>query len=125
MSLDVHLESEEREVKCVCRDCSNEHTKKESEVFYESNITHNLSEMAGEAGIYEHLWRPEELGLTFARQLIEPLTEGLKKLKDNPEHYNKFNAPNGWGMYKHFVLFVEGYLNACVEHPDATIRVSR
>ena len=92
---------------------------------YESNITHNLNKMAMEAGIYEALWRPEEIGITHAEQLIEPLTEGLAKLKADPDHYQKFNSPNGWGMYEHFVPFVEDYLNACKENPDAEVNVSR
>jgi hypothetical protein len=92
---------------------------------YSRNITHNLNKMAMEAGIYEALWRPEEIGIVRADQLIEPLTVGLEKLKADPEHYQKFNAPNGWGMYEHFVPFVEDYLQACKENPDAEVNVSR
>jgi hypothetical protein len=92
---------------------------------YGRNITHNLNKMAMEAGIYEALWRPEEIGIVRADQLIEPLTVGLDKLKADPEHYQKFNAPNGWGMYEHFVPFVEDYLEACKENPDAEVNVSR
>lgn len=47
---------------------------------YDANITHNLNTMAEEAGIYKHLWRPEELGITKAKDLIEPLAEGLAKM---------------------------------------------
>jgi len=92
---------------------------------YEANITHNLGEMADKAGIYKALWRPEEIGITTAKQLIEPLEAGLKQLKDKPEYFRQFNSPNGWGMYDNFVPFVESYLNACKEYPDATLRVSR
>ena len=92
---------------------------------YWHNITHNLGPMAKEAGIYQHLWRPEELGITTAQELIEPLTEGLAKLKADPKHYSEFNAANGWGLYEHFVPFVEDYLRACKENPDAEIEVSR
>jgi hypothetical protein len=92
---------------------------------YSANITHNLNKMAGAAGIYKHLWRPEEIGITHARQLIGPLTEGLAKLQADPEHYKKFDSPNGWGKYEHFVPFVAGYLAACEENPDAEIRISR
>ena len=92
---------------------------------YWRNITHNLGKMAAEAGIYQHLWRPEEIGITHADQLIEPLTEGLARLKADPEHYSKFNAPNGWGLYEHFVPFVEDYLRACRENPDAEVTVCR
>ena len=41
------------------------------------HTTHNLNKMAQEAGIYKHLWHPEELKITKASQLIEPLKKGL------------------------------------------------
>ena len=92
---------------------------------YSSNITHNLGKMAKDAGIYQHLWRPEELGISKAKELIEPLTKGLGLLKSDPERFEAFNAENGWGLYKHFVPFVEDYLNACIANPNAKISVSR
>jgi hypothetical protein len=92
---------------------------------YDSNITHNLGRMAEEAGIYQHLWRPEEIGITTAAQLIEPLSAGLALLKSDPARFEAFNAPNGWGLYKHFVPFVEKYLDACRENPDAAVSACR
>ena len=92
---------------------------------YSANITHNLGKMADAAGIYKALWRPEEIGIVKAAELIEPLSEGLAKLKSDPGCFEKFNSPNGWGLYKHFVPFVEQYLEACTAHPDATVSVSR
>ena len=92
---------------------------------YAANITHNLGKMAEEAGIYQALWRPEEIGCDYARDLIEILSEGLVKLTADPDHYKKFNSPNGWGMYIHFVPFVSKYLAACIANPDARIYVSR
>lgn len=92
---------------------------------YSANITHNLTGMAEEAGIYKALWRPDEIGITKASQLIEPLTAGLALLKSDPPRFEAFNSPNGWGMYEHFVPFVEKYLDACKEHPDAAVRVWR
>jgi hypothetical protein len=92
---------------------------------YWANITHNLGKMADAAGIYEALWRPEEIEVTKASQLVPLLTEGLAKLKADPAKYEAFNAPNGWGLYKHFVPFVEKYLQACIDNPDAEIEVSR
>lgn len=91
---------------------------------YESNITHNLGKMADKAGIYECLWHPESLGINKAIQLIEPLMIGIYKLRKNPEYYKKFNSPNGWGMYEHFVPFVDELLTACLEHPNAKVVVS-
>jgi hypothetical protein len=92
---------------------------------YSRNVTHNLGKMAEAAGIYNHLWRPEEIGVSKAVDLIEPLTEGLAKLKLDPKHFAQFNSPNGWGLYEHFVPFVEDYLKACKRFPTATVSVSR
>lgn len=92
---------------------------------YWANITHNLGRMAAAAGIYKELWRPEEIGITKASQLIEPLSAGLDRLKAKPDRFRLFDAPNGWGRYEHFVPFVEQYLAACRENPEATVNVSR
>ena len=89
---------------------------------FSANITHNLGVMADVAGIYEALWNPP---VEMADELIEPLEKGLKSLKENPEIYKKYNASNGWGVYEHFVPFVEEYLDACKQHPKASVRVSR
>ncbi len=112
MSLDVYLSA----------------TRK-TEVYW-ANITHNLGVMAsevkiGEHNLYKYLWHPEDLRIKQAGELIVPLREGLKKLKANPKKYKKFDSPNGWGLYVHFVPFVEKYLNACEENPDAEVEVSR
>ncbi len=92
---------------------------------YDANITHNLTTMADTAGIYSHLWRPDEIEITNAGQLIEPLTKGLESLKSDPAKFAKHNPKNGWGSYEGLVAFVEHYLAACEAHPKATVRVSR
>ena len=92
---------------------------------YSSNITHNLNKMAMAAGIYEHLWRPDEINITRARDLIMPLMDGLNMLESYPERFKAFDAPNGWGLYEHFVPFVRDYLQACIKWPDAVVEVSR
>lgn len=92
---------------------------------YSGNITHNLNSMASEAGIYKHLWRPEELGIERAEQLIEPLKEGLALLNSYPERFKVHNPENGWGNYEGLCRFVAEYLNACIRFPRAYVRVSR
>ena len=93
--------------------------------FVECNLTHNLGLMAKEAGLYDYLWGPEELGINKAHQLIEPLKQGLSRLLTDPEKYKLLNPPNGWGNYDNLVSFVGSYLEACVQNPDGDIRVSR
>lgn len=92
---------------------------------YSANITHNLVRMAKEAGIYMHLWRPEEIGITKASQLIEPLAAGLNTLALDPDAFQKLNPSNGWGDYDGLVQFVRDYLAACQKWPDADVSVYR
>ena len=92
---------------------------------YSANITHNLNVMADEAGIYQHLWRPDEIGITYAAQLIEPLADGLALLESDPARFSAFNPDNGWGSYNGLVSFVGHYLAACRECPSASVRASR
>jgi hypothetical protein len=96
-----------------------------TEEVYSANITHNLGPMANAAGIYEALWRPDENGITHARQLIEPLSVGLAKLTSDPDGFSVHNPPNGWGSYESLVNFVRDYLAACVTWPDAEVSVWR
>ena len=95
-----------------------------TEVF-DRNITHNLNTMAEAAGIYKELWRPDELGITKAGELIPALRKGLTMLQKEPERFIPMNPPNGWGKYENLVDFVETYLDACIKYPDADVRVSR
>ena len=88
---------------------------------FDSNITHNLGKMADAVGVYYALWHPEEKGYKTALDIISILEEGLKQLELEPEKFKKFNAPNGWGKYEHFVPFVKGCLSACKTYPDALL----
>ena len=92
---------------------------------YSANITHNLCKMAEEAGIYKACWRPEEVGITKAAQLIEPLRNGIAQMKADPARFEKHNSPNGWGLYRNFLPWLERYLEACEANPNAEVSVSR
>jgi len=81
--------------------------------------------MAGKAGIYKALWRPEELEATRAEDILLILEKGYTDLKRKPEYFKKFNPENGWGSYDGLVSFVERYLDACKEYPKAIIYISR
>ena len=111
MSLDVYLEV----------DTGGE----ENVIVYSRNITHNLGEMAGEAGIYKCLWRPDEIGIKTASELIKLLEGGLNTLKADPRYFKTFNPENGWGTYEGLVEFVEDYLNNCKQNPKCVVSVSR
>jgi hypothetical protein len=100
-----------------CSHCAN--------AVFSANITHNLAPMAMAAGIYEALWRPEEIGATTASDLIEVLRAGLDRLESNPDEYRPHNPKNGWGSYQRLVEFVRAYLDACEAHPNARVRADR
>lgn len=125
MSLDVYLEGEPREASCVCSHCLEPHKRTQAPELYSANITHNLGGMASAAGIYRHLWRPDELSITRAAELIEPLERGLERLRALPDHFRKYDPSNGWGDYNGLVRFVANYLDACRAHPEAHVKVSR
>jgi hypothetical protein len=140
MSLDVYLTRNYH----VTYDGGKTLEEKEEEL-YSANITHNLGEMADKAGIYEALWRPHRLREVYdiseddhfaereyedsvtilAKDIIPYLEKGLEKLISKPDYYEKFNSPNGWGMYEHFVPFVQDYLTACKHFPESIVNVSR
>ena len=102
-----------------------EESSYETDLVFNYNITHNLNRMADAAGLYDCLWRPDEHGIDTAKQLIEPLRQGLHLLKLNPEEYKKYNPENGWGSYEGLVTFVEKYLDACYKYPDAKVSADR
>jgi hypothetical protein len=98
---------------------------------WEYNITHNVNKMAmqvqlgGGLTLYEVLWRPDEHGMKFARDISQHLIRGFETLKADPEYFKKWNPENGWGSYDGLVQFVAQYRNACLDYPDAELRVSR
>lgn len=97
----------------------------DSNKVYFANITHNLSKMAEEAGIYECLWNPKKIRVTHAKQLIPFLTAGVTRLATEKAHFEQFNAPNNWGKWENFLPWCARYLQACKDHPEALVRVRR
>ena len=98
---------------------------------FSKNITHNLGAMAREVKLsngktlYDVLWRPDEHGFKYARDLEDLLDIAWNILLSDPEHFKKFNPENGWGEYDGLVKFTYAYRNACWDNPDAELRISR
>lgn len=95
------------------------------ECVYEANITHNLGKMASACGVYYACWRPEEINCTRAKHILPMLKNGIEVLKADPDYYKKFDSPNGWGLYIHFLPWLERYAEACEKYPEAKIHISR
>jgi hypothetical protein len=117
MSLDITLSPPSR-----CPHCG--HPLRGGDT-HSQNITHNLVAMAEEAGLYKVLWRPEEIGITHATQLIDPLRKGIAAMKADRPRFEKHNSSNGWGVYEQFVPWLEELLEACVANPDHEVSISR
>jgi hypothetical protein len=127
MSLDVYLRIavpiDPDAHNCNCEHCEIRPTG--FETVFDRNTTHNHNRIADAVGIYRHCWRPDEIGVTTASQLIEPLRAGLAQLRATPEAFKHLEPGNGWGSVAHFTDFVAAYLEACEAHPTATVSVSR
>jgi hypothetical protein len=92
---------------------------------YRANITHNLGKMAQACDLYLAMWRPEEIGCVFARDIIDLLRQGIEKLISDPDEYKKLNPKNGWGDYEGLLKFAREYLQACRDYPEAKIYIDR
>ena len=100
---------------------------KNGEVVYDANITHNLNKMASAVSefFYKAIWRPEEMDMKYAQDVVYELRKGVAVLACAPSHLKKLNPENGWGDYEGLLLFVVRYIEACEQHPTALIEVSR
>jgi hypothetical protein len=126
-NLDVFLEGDVYTTNCRCSDCGNNHRKTERKEYYWATVSNCHRELARAAEVYTAVWEPNTAGSTVAKQLIVPLTIGLAELEVHPEKFESIArrsvcAP--YGGYQSFVHFIQGYLQACIEYPDATVRVS-
>lgn len=120
----------------------------ETNKLFSDNITHNLTEMAKEAGLYDVLWRPYRLSWDWedfsqgeyedyteldyeneqsitAYDLINTLALGLSNLIKGKDKLLKYNPENDWGSYETLLNFTKSYLMACIENPDAKVEVYR
>lgn len=104
---------------------------------YSRNITHNLGKMADavkfgvewsgdeDLTLYHVLWRPDEHGFKYAKDIADLLDIGWNILLSEPEYFKTYNPPNGWGSYEGLCDFVYNYRNACWDNPEAELRISR
>lgn len=120
MSLDIWGEPTEETTR-VCRCCGSE--IKEFVNLFDFNITHNLRQMAEEAGC-GLLWDYNIVDKK-ASILIEPLNTAINNLKSNPQKFEEFDSPNGWGTIDTFFPWLIQLLEKCEEFPDAILGISK
>lgn len=101
----------------------------ETNEFWHGNITHNLREMAEEClsfegyyNLYDLLWRNTQEPFTenYINAYIAHLSYCLYVLKNDPEHFKKFNPANGWGDYEQLCEFVEEFIRALMDMPEGS-----
>lgn len=114
MSLDVYLYTRQ------CDHCGRGETQE-----YSANITHNLGDVADAVGIYLALWRPDECGIDYAWQLVEPIRRGIAALESDPDKFRALEPANGWGTCAQFLDWLRRYLAACERFPDSRVEVCR
>lgn len=88
-----------------------------------ASVTHGLAKMAEAVGLYELLWHPERSGIVHARDLIDPLTDGLARLRRDRSRLDPFTPPPRRGNRFVLIDFMESYLVACQDYPQAEVRV--
>lgn len=100
--------------------------------FWHGNITHNLTEMAEDClsfdeeyqryNLYGLLWRDTQVPFTgvYLNIYIAHLAYCLYVLKNDPDHFKKFNPSNGWGTYEQLCNFVEEFIKALVNMPEGS-----
>lgn len=97
-------------------------TEKNETELMSKNITHNLSGMWKEVGVYDALYLSE--GKT-ANEVLPILEEGLEEMVNEPERFKPFEATNGWGLYKNAVTWLSELISEFKKHPNGVIGVSR
>ena len=111
MSLDLELVVK----KCDC--CG-----RGESIVWERSPTYNLGPMWREAEIPFSEKRIE--GQTAA-SLHAELARGLDLLRGSPGRFRALAAENGWGTYEDLIEVVETMVAACLEYPNAVLRVHR
>ena len=126
MSLDIYLYDPILKTRtCVCTFCSNEYKEEYTGLLWHKNITHNLAMMASEAGIYQNLWHPETIPISYASEIEPHLQQAIITLAKDPEKFKRFNPENGWGSYHTLMKFIVEYHDACMKYPYAEIKICR
>lgn len=90
---------------------------------WEHDITHNLGRMARHVGLYDPMWRPEEMvpPVTTSDEALPLLVAGLDSLRARVAEVRQYEPPNGWGTVVDLLLMAERYIEACRQFPKARI----
>lgn len=86
------------------------------------SVMHNLAPLARELRAYDTLWHPVVTSAWQMRPLLQATAQALaERRQELAPRWNDHDC----GTYVELEAFVQAYLCACLEHPNATIEVSR
>lgn len=104
----------------------------EPHTVFDINITHNLNEMARALGVYEILWRPDELAENamvdkiYVKNFLKPINGSIEELATNMDYYqSEYGPKNGWGSAETLLKDLRLIRNAIEENPDGYFVASR
>ena len=89
---------------------------------FSGNCTHNMQPMWKKAGVLDALY--ESHG-AMAGTIIVVLTQGEQHMREHKHEFLPLEPSNGWGTYAGAMDFLQNVLQACREHPNAIISISR
>lgn len=124
MSLDFYITAPVQPThRAPCPHCGQMMTvTPELEELFSANITHNLTRMWREAGVFDALYESEG---KRAADIVGALTEGVATMAREPDRFHAFSAPNKWGTYEQALPWLERVREACIESPYGVIHISR
>ena len=87
---------------------------------FDGNVTHNLTGMWSEAGIYDVLYNTEgeQIGI-----YLDKLASALEDMRRYPDKYKEHSPINGWGTYEGAIRFLEALVKSAQEWPQARIHI--
>lgn len=94
---------------------------KDPAMIFDSNYTSNVSGMWADALGYPLA----DLDGRLAANAIPDLRRAAWRMANEPDKYQAMNPPNGWGDYEGARNYLVEILEACMNHPKASIGVSR
>jgi hypothetical protein len=89
---------------------------------FNGNMTHNVTPMWRKAKVYEALYESQG---KIAGEIKDVLQVGIKDMERSSKQYQKLNPANEWGDYDSALNFLREFTNACIQHPKATIGLSK
>lgn len=88
------------------------------------NITNNLIDFAIALNCYECIWKPKNLNIITAYQLLPHLYEAYYNVIKYGDIYLSLLPKNGWGTKEQFLNFIDQYIEACITYPNTLIETS-